>query len=307
MGGHHGHGQGHAQAQAQGHAHGHGGADLDWGAMGDTLERRGELYLPLYRQIIDDVREMAAAPRRMLDAGSGPGVISALLAESFPDAAVTAVDEAPELLRRARERAERIGMGDRVATLQAELPDGLGDLADLDLVWLGQALHHIGDQGAALGEFARRMAPGGVLVLLEGGLPARYLPRQFGIGRPGLEARIDALHAEWFAEMRAGLPGAKEEPEDWSALLAGAGLRHVVSRTYLLDLPAPLSETGREHVVATVSRMRDGLLDGLTSEDRRTLDRLLDPADPESLHQRPDVFVLDAQTVHFAALPGSSD
>ncbi|MGW2857144.1 hypothetical protein ACWDAZ_36405, partial [Streptomyces sp. NPDC001215] len=31
--------------------------------------------------------------------------------------------------------------------------------------------------------------------LLEGGLPARFLPRDIGIGRPGLQARLDAVES----------------------------------------------------------------------------------------------------------------
>ncbi|TPQ16301.1 class I SAM-dependent methyltransferase [Streptomyces sporangiiformans] len=263
------------------------------------LEQEAELFTPLYRQAAAWLRERKPEPELIADVGSGPGVISCLLAETFPQARVIAVDGAEPLLEHARARAARFGIADRFSTLEAELADGLGDLEyPADLLWASRSLHHVGDQRAALTDFASRLAPGGILALLEGGLPARHLPRDIGIGRPGLQARIDAVQEEWFTRMRAELPGAAEETEDWPALLTAAGLRHTATRTFLLDLPAPLSDEARAWVVTTLTHRREGLADGLDADDLATLDRLLDPDDKASVHHRPDVFVLAAQTVH---------
>ncbi|TLS41118.1 class I SAM-dependent methyltransferase [Streptomyces montanus] len=263
------------------------------------LEQEAELFTPLYRQAAAWLRERKPEPELIADVGSGPGVISCLLAETFPQARVIAVDGAGSLLEHARARAARLGIADRFSTLEAELADGLGDLEyPADLLWASRSLHHVGDQRAALTDFASRLAPGGTLALLEGGLPARYLPRDIGIGRPGLQARLDAVLEEWFTRMRAELPGAAEETEDWPALLTAAGLRHTATRTFLLDLPAPLSDEARAWVVTTLTHRREGLADGLDADDLATLDRLLDPDDKASVHHRPDVFVLAAQTVY---------
>lgn len=176
----------------------------------------------------------------IVDAGSGPGIVSCLLAHTFPQARVVAVDGVAPLLERAREHADRLGVADRFGTLRTDLDDGLGDLEyPADLLWASRSLHHVGDQRTALEGFARALAPGGAVALLEGGLPARYFPRDIGIGRPGLQSRIDAIQEEWFAKMRAELPGAVTETEDWPALMHAVGLRHVATRTFLLDLPAP--------------------------------------------------------------------
>jgi SAM-dependent methyltransferase len=173
-----------------------------------------------------------------------------------------------------------------------------------DLLWAARSLHHLGDQRAALAAFAARLAPGGTLALLEGGLPARFLPRDIGIGRPGLQARVDALEEEWFARMRADLPGAVAETENWPALMAAVGLRPTGTRSFLLDLPAPTTDRARAYVAAHLSRLRDGLGEHLDVTDRATLDRLLDPDDEASVHHRPDVFVLAAHTVYTAVRTG---
>ncbi|MFD7306116.1 class I SAM-dependent methyltransferase [Streptomyces pharetrae] len=293
----HDHDHDHVPHRHQHHDHG----DIDWAEMAPLLESQAELFAPLYERALAWLAQQQTDPGLVVDAGSGPGVVSCLLAETFPGARVVAVDGAEPLLERARARAERLGVADRFGTLAGELPGVLGDLDyPADLLWASRSLHHLGDQRAALAAFAGRLAPGGTLAVLEGGLPARFLPRDLGFGRPGLQARLDAPQEEWFAEMRAGLPGSVAETEDWPALLAAVGLGHPHSRSFLLDLPAPATDRARAYVAATLSRVRDSLGDHLDADDRATLDRLLDPDDKASVHRRPDVFVLAAHTVHTA-------
>ncbi|GGX96169.1 class I SAM-dependent methyltransferase [Streptomyces fructofermentans] len=287
-----------------GHEHGHTHGHIDFAGMLPVLEQEAELYSPMYARVAAWLREWRPDPGMIVDAGSGPGVISGVLAETFPGSRIVAVDGAKPLLDRARERAERLGFADRFSTLEAELGSGLGDLEyPADLLWASGSLHHVGDQRAALKGFADRLAPGGALALMEGGLPSRHLPRDIGIGRPGLQARMDAVQEESFARMRAGLPGAAEETEDWPALLTAAGLRHGATRTFLLDLPAPLSGQGRAFVATGLAHRRDGLGDSLDPEDLATLDRLLDPRDEAGVHRRPDVFVLAARTLYVGVKP----
>ncbi|MBA9049202.1 class I SAM-dependent methyltransferase [Streptomyces griseofuscus] len=307
--GEHTQGQGHEEDHGHKHGHGHGhgqghGTDLDWNEMAPLLEAQAELFAPLYRQALSWLADEVAEPGLIADAGSGPGVLSCLFAEAFPGARVVAVDGTAPLLDRARARADRLGLADRFDTLAGELPDVLDQLPKpADLLWASRSLHHLGDQRAALTAFGQRLAPGGTLALLEGGLPSRFLPRDLGIGRPGLQARLDALEEEWFTRMRSELPGSVAETEDWPALLTAAGLRYTGTRSFLLDLPAPADDRTRAYVAATLGRLREGFGDALAAEDRDTLDRLLDPADPASVHRRPDVFVLSAYTVHTAARP----
>ncbi|MEV7344549.1 class I SAM-dependent methyltransferase [Streptomyces sp. NPDC093544] len=291
----HDHDQTHEGHPRHDHAH------MDFAKMLPYLEQEAELFSPLYASVAAWLRERQPEPEMIVDAGSGPGVISCLLAGAFPQARVVAVDAVEPLLERARERAGRLGVADRFSTLRAELDDGLGDLEyPADLVWASRSLHHVGDQRAALAGFARGLAPGGALALLEGGLPSRFLPRDIGIGRPGLQSRIDVVQEEWFTRMRAELPGAVTETEDWPALLTSVGLRHAATRTFLLDLPAPVPEEARAFVVSSLTHRRDTIAESLDADDRATLDRLLDPDDKASVHHRPDVFLLTAHTVHVA-------
>ncbi|WP_128434294.1 class I SAM-dependent methyltransferase [Streptomyces cyaneus] len=294
---HHHHGDHQAGHQHRHHDH----TDIDWNEVAPQLEAQAELFTPLYEHAMAWLAKRQTEPGLIVDVGSGPGVIACLLADTFPGARIVAVDGSAPLLDRARARAERLGVADRFGTVAGELPDALDDLDyPADLLWVSRSLHHLGDQRAALAAFAARLTPGGTLALQEGGLPARFLPRDLGFGRPGLQARLDALEEERFAAMRADLPGSVAETEDWPALLSSAGLRPTGTRTFLLDLPAPTTDRARAYVVASLTRIREGFGDHLDADDRATLDRLLDPDDKASVYHRPDVFVLAAQTVYTA-------
>lgn len=159
-----GHGPAHQQGSAQDHGHHHGPAlnhghdhtHMDFSQMLPLLVQEAELFTPAYAEAAEWLREQQPEPGLIVDAGSGPGVISCLLAERFPGARVVAVDGAEPLLAEARVRAERLGVADRFSTVEAELSEGVGDLEDpADLLWASRSLHHVGDQRAALAGFVR--------------------------------------------------------------------------------------------------------------------------------------------------------
>lgn len=296
-----GHGPGHA-------AHSHGGEDIDWEAMGAHLEREAELRIPFMGEAAAWIRGMLVesgrgpgSVERVLDVGSGPGVSTSVFAHAFPDASVVAVDGTPALLERAERRAGQQGVADRVTSLQAELPEDFGELGEADLVWTSHVVHHLGDQQAALDAFKGVLRPGGMLAVVERGLAARFLPRDIGLGRPGLQARLEAMHEEWFAEMRAALPGHVDVVEDWPMMLARAGLEYTGSRTFLIEYQAPLDASVREYLHTYLTRVRGAMVERSESgvpEDLAVLDVLLDEESPEGILQRPDAFYLAATTVH---------
>ncbi|MGH3311777.1 MAG: class I SAM-dependent methyltransferase [Streptomyces sp.] len=295
-----------------GHQHGHhhhgdgeAGQDIDWDAMAAHLEREAELRAPFVTEAVAWLRDLLAAGGRdpdavdrLLDVGSGPGVHSCLLAHAFPHAEVVAVDGTPSLLERVRDRAAREGLAGRVHTREAQLPDDMGGLGTADLTWTSHVVHHLGDQQAALDALAGSVRPGGLLAIVERGLSPRFLPRDFGIGRPGLQSRLEALNEDWFTEMRLALPGHTDTVEDWPAMLARAGLTYAGTRTFLIDLPAPLDASVRTHLHAQLARYRDTLTDLLEPGDIPVLDALLDEESPTGILQRPDAFYLTATTVH---------
>jgi malonyl-CoA O-methyltransferase len=98
------------------------------------------------------------APRRVLDAGSGPP--QRALITRYPEARVIAVDFSVEMLRASRfgwfRKRPMVACGDL-----ARLP--LAD-ASVDLVWCNMALHWVADPLAALRELQRVLAAEGLLM-----------------------------------------------------------------------------------------------------------------------------------------------
>lgn len=293
-------------AAREGHGHGHHQLHQDdWDAAGARLESEAELGLGFLEEAANWLAQLAGdrPVRRILDIGSGPGVGSCVLAARFPDAETVAVDGSAPLLERASARAAHLGLGGRLVLEQRELPEGLDSLEPADLVWASRVVHHLGDQDEAVRRMAALLRPGGVLAIAEGGLPRRSLPRDTGIGRPGLEARLDAALEDWFSEMRAAQPGARSAVEHWPGILAGAGLSPCGTRSFLVDHPAPLDAETRAVLADWWDGIRERVTDRISEDDRTTLERLLDPQDEEGLHRRPDVFVLAATTVHAGRAP----
>ena len=68
---------------------------------------------------------------RILDVGTGSGVIALSLAASFPEALVTATDISDDALALARENAERLGLTNRVEFLTGDLLLSVNHIYDL--------------------------------------------------------------------------------------------------------------------------------------------------------------------------------
>ena len=63
-------------------------------------DERGRPFVELVARI------GAERPRTVVDLGCGPGTLTPLLAERWPDAVVTGLDASPEMVAAARERAD---------------------------------------------------------------------------------------------------------------------------------------------------------------------------------------------------------
>jgi SAM-dependent methyltransferase len=295
----------HAHADAPAHhehapsGHHHVPDDLfSWDQRGEEMEREAELDLGWIEQALDWVAGEAGADTitTAVDLGSGPGVATAALATAFPGATVTAVDGSVPLLERATARAQRLGLGDRVRTVHQDLSGDLTQVPMSDLLWISRVLHHLPDPGAAVAALHERVRPGGRIGIVEGGLPVRWAPEDLGIGRPGLQARLDVVVGEALLDLpesRGIRPGA-----DWAALLRAAGFSEVASRSWLDEVPAPAPEAVRARVRDRLTMARDHLAAQLDPHDSSVIDRLLDPGEPLGIDRRPDLFWLTAQTVH---------
>ncbi len=261
-----------------------------------------------------------------VDVGCGGGGMAKALADALPaGTTVVAIDADPDVLDQAREhtagavRCELASMDDGAEPLRKAIN------APADLIWASASVHHAGDQQAAVEALASLLAPGGRLALAEGGLPARSLPWDLGIGEPGLELRLDLAQDRWFTAMRESLPGSVPMPYGWTEALTRAGLTGVTTRSILSETPPPLSPERLDHLVAQyrfkVERLTseptdDGHSHGhghghlvpadaewLSADDVAAWKQLLDPENPHYLGHRTDLAVLSVRSIHVGHAP----
>ena len=142
-----------------------------------------------------------------LDVGCGAGLLTEPLARL--GAKVTGVDAAPELVAAAREHAAAMGL---------EIDYRSGDVQELegqfDLVTAMEVIEHVADPAAFVGALAKRLAPGGLLILSTPNATAWSRLMMITIGE-GLGRIPKGTHD--FGKFIA--------PERMKALLADAGLK----------------------------------------------------------------------------------
>jgi malonyl-CoA O-methyltransferase len=131
-----------------------------------TYARAARLEAEIGARMLERLDYVRLSPRRVLDAGCGPGHWARALARRYPQASVIALDFALPMLARMRGSALRrlFGAGAPLAVCAdfARLPLAA---ASVDLVWSNMALHWAAEPQAVLAEFARVLAPGGLLML----------------------------------------------------------------------------------------------------------------------------------------------
>lgn len=123
-----------------------------------TYAGASRLEAEVGRRMLERLDYVKLAPHRVLDAGSGPP--QRLLARRYPKAEVIALDFSLRMLRAGKRSLFERNTPRAVCGDLERLPLAAGAL---ELVWSNMALHWVPDAGAALREFARVLAPEGLL------------------------------------------------------------------------------------------------------------------------------------------------
>jgi release factor glutamine methyltransferase len=154
-----------------------------------VCDKRAMVPRPETEQLVDIVEsKIENRKSKILDVGTGSGVIALSLAAEFPAAEIVAVDNSDDALALARENAERLALAKRVRFLKSDLlenVEGAFDLIVANLPYIStqdrrilsrEVLHDpevavfAGARGDELvreliGQAPSRLRPGGVLAL----------------------------------------------------------------------------------------------------------------------------------------------
>jgi trans-aconitate 2-methyltransferase len=147
----------------------------------------------------------AAAPRRVVDLGCGPGHLTGLLSARWPDAEVTALDSSAEMVAAARERG--------IAVEQADVVDW-APAPDTDVVITNAVLQWVPEHPQLL--------PGWLAALPPGAWFALQVPGNFGAPSHALVRELLA-EPRWAGRVELRGEKAVPEPDEYADLLAGTG------------------------------------------------------------------------------------
>ncbi len=222
-------------------------------------DERGRPFVDLLARI------GATSPRTVVDLGCGPGNLTALLADRWPDASVVGLDSSPEMIAKAHGADSRIEFG--VADLRDWTPVSTGSTTGgVDVLVSNATLQWVPGHLDLLPSLVRAVAPGGWL--------AFQVPGNFD--EPSHTIRDELAAEAPYAEHAAGVAvPSSHDPAVYLDALAGLGCTvDAWETTYLHLLTGPdpvftwVSGTGAR---PTLQALPDDLRPGFEAEFKRRL------------------------------------
>lgn len=185
---------------------------------GRFAAERGRPFLDLVGRV------GAAAPRRVADLGCGPGQLTALLTQRWPQATVEGIDSSPEMIAAAQP-------GERLSFRVADVADW--DPAGTDVIVSNATLQWVPEHRSLLTAWAAALPPDGWLAFQ---VPGNFDAFSHVLMRSLAESR------RWASSLAGILrhEDAVGTPEEYAQLLLAAGLEaDVWTTTYLHVLSGP--------------------------------------------------------------------
>ena len=172
----------------------------------------------------------------VLDVATGTGAVAIELVRRY-GCSVVGLDQSPEMLAAGRHRLQQSGLAARVTFVEGRAEQLPFADASFDALTFTYLLRYVDDPARTLRELGRVVRPGGVIAMLEFGVPPRRLPRALWevYARAGLPAVGVAFGRDWWNVGRF-LHGsirdlyARHPLESLAALWTSAGIVDVRAR-----------------------------------------------------------------------------
>ncbi|MDI6857418.1 MAG: methyltransferase domain-containing protein [Dehalococcoidia bacterium] len=234
---------------------------------------------------------------RGLDAGCGIGSHTLLLAKAVaPTGHVTGVDMCPEFLARARERAAKSRLSERVTFREGDISSLPFADDSFDWAWSVDCVGFIPTEPVALlKELMRVVKPGASVAVLV------WSSQQLLPGHPLLEARLNASSAG-IAPFRRG-----DGPESHFLRALGwfraAGFEATVARTFAGDACAPLSGDIRDALLSLIEMRWGKPQSELAAAEWEEFARLSRPESPDFILNLPDYYAFFTYSMFRGRVP----
>lgn len=171
-------------------------------------EHVGTIYSQAYRKTIDGTMKYINKEARVLEFGCGTGITTLPIAAGA--GSVTAVDTSPQMLKQAREKAERGGV-DNIEFLEGDLTLKELKPASFDVVTAFNVLLYLPDQEGSMKRIGELLKPGGILAAAADCL-------RYSLTREAL--------SKWFRSRTGRMPYVKfYTPGELEALAVRHGMR----------------------------------------------------------------------------------
>jgi SAM-dependent methyltransferase len=261
------------------------------GLAANALPAYAEMLTAYHRAHAPELRAMLAdLPLRpgdtVLDMACGDGIYSAWLAEHVaPHGSVVGVDIAPAFIQLARELTQSSPHSALIDFQQADIAALPFEDGTFDLVWCAQSMYSLPDPIAALRELRRVTRPGGAVAVFENDtLHHMVLPWP-----PELELAVRQAQLAAFAD------GESSDKfyigRDLCAAFHEAGLGSCRISSYTAVRHAALDEDERTYLRCYLQDLGERARPHMQPSARAAFDRLVDPASPQHLLDRPDFCV----------------
>jgi ubiquinone/menaquinone biosynthesis C-methylase UbiE len=123
----------------------------------DVVARR--VVRGLYRRIAEDIADTTPDNGKVLDVGTGPGVLLVEIGRLRPDLELTGLDLSADMIAAARKNLREYG--DRADAVVGSVTSLPFDDDSFDVVVTSLSTHHWDEPAAAVPEIARVLRPGG--------------------------------------------------------------------------------------------------------------------------------------------------
>jgi len=119
-----------------------------------------------YRAFLETLKSLNIKGR-YLDIGAGPGVLTVMIAQEYPDIEITALEVSPHMVSLGREYVEEKGLQDRIHCIPGDVNDAglIETLGKYDLVYSTYTLHHWDDPKGVIRILLGTLKDGGALFI----------------------------------------------------------------------------------------------------------------------------------------------